>query len=58
MLPVGAFGLGCWQVQRLQWKLGLIDMMQAKTNATPVEMPQELVRFFFSLTYCLDLAKC
>lgn len=41
MIPVGSFGLGCWQVYRLQWKLGLIDMMQSKTNATPVPMPSD-----------------
>ncbi|KAJ8737138.1 hypothetical protein PYW07_000409 [Mythimna separata] len=41
MIPVSSFGLGCWQAYRLQWKLGLIDMMQSKTNATPVEMPSD-----------------
>ncbi|XP_075991188.1 surfeit locus protein 1 [Anticarsia gemmatalis] len=41
MIPVSSFGLGCWQVYRLQWKLGLIDMMQAKTNAAPAPMPQD-----------------
>lgn len=41
MLPVSSFGLGCWQVYRLQWKLGLIDMMNAKTNAAPAELPSD-----------------
>lgn len=41
MIPVTSFGLGCWQVYRLQWKLGLIDMMKAKTNATPELIPTE-----------------
>lgn len=54
MIPVGSFGLGCWQVYRLQWKLGLIDMMQSKTNATPVPMPSELVSWFM---YCLSLSQ-
>ncbi|CAG4942032.1 unnamed protein product [Colias eurytheme] len=39
VIPVGSFGLGCWQVYRLQWKLELIDAMQSKTNASPVDMP-------------------
>lgn len=41
MIPVSSFGLGCWQVYRLQWKLELIDIMQAKSNAQPKEMPQK-----------------
>ncbi|XP_023951721.2 surfeit locus protein 1 [Bicyclus anynana] len=40
MIPVTSFGLGCWQVYRLQWKLELIDMLQAKCNAPPVEIPE------------------
>ncbi|CAK1588198.1 unnamed protein product [Parnassius mnemosyne] len=39
MIPVTSFGLGCWQVYRLRWKLELVDMLQAKSNATPVNMP-------------------
>ncbi|KAM3969065.1 surfeit locus protein 1 [Aphomia sociella] len=39
MIPVTSFTLGCWQVYRLQWKLQLIDVMQAKSNATPVDIP-------------------
>ncbi|XP_045509786.1 surfeit locus protein 1 [Colias croceus] len=39
VIPAGSFGLGCWQVYRLQWKLELIDAMQSKTNASPVDMP-------------------
>ncbi|CAH0578098.1 unnamed protein product [Chrysodeixis includens] len=41
MIPVTSFGLGCWQVYRLQWKLGLIDMMKAKTNAIPEIIPTD-----------------
>ncbi|KAL4703429.1 hypothetical protein ACJJTC_008148 [Scirpophaga incertulas] len=40
MMPVTSFGLGCWQVHRLQWKLDLISMLEAKTNAKPVAMPE------------------
>ncbi|CAK1554098.1 unnamed protein product [Leptosia nina] len=39
VIPAGSFGLGCWQVYRLQWKLELIDKMQSKTNSPPVDMP-------------------
>lgn len=41
MIPVTSFGLGCWQVYRLQWKLELIDMLQAKSNSEPVPMPHD-----------------
>ncbi|XP_046976928.1 surfeit locus protein 1 [Vanessa cardui] len=41
MIPVTSFGLGCWQVYRLQWKLELIDMLHAKSNSTPVAMPHD-----------------
>ncbi|XP_072931060.1 surfeit locus protein 1 isoform X1 [Epargyreus clarus] len=41
MIPVTSFGLGCWQVYRLQWKLELIDILHAKTNANPIDMPQD-----------------
>ncbi|XP_063392850.1 surfeit locus protein 1 [Cydia fagiglandana] len=41
VIPVSSFGLGCWQVYRLQWKLELIDILQAKSNSTPVPMPTD-----------------
>ncbi|XP_047040599.1 surfeit locus protein 1 [Helicoverpa zea] len=41
MIPVSSFGLGCWQVYRLNWKLELIDIMQSKTSATPRPMPSD-----------------
>lgn len=41
VMPVTSFGLGCWQVYRLQWKLELLDMLQAKANSAPVEIPHE-----------------
>ncbi|XP_053623784.1 surfeit locus protein 1 [Plodia interpunctella] len=41
MMPATSFGLGCWQVYRLQWKLELIDILQAKSNAAPVDMPPD-----------------
>ncbi|CAH0716425.1 unnamed protein product, partial [Brenthis ino] len=41
VMPVTSFGLGCWQVYRLQWKLELIDMLHAKSNSEPIEMPHD-----------------
>ncbi|XP_061705525.1 surfeit locus protein 1 [Cydia pomonella] len=41
VIPVSSFGLGCWQVYRLQWKLELIDILQAKSNSTPIPMPTD-----------------
>ncbi|XP_063837765.1 surfeit locus protein 1 [Ostrinia nubilalis] len=41
MIPVTSFGLGCWQVYRLQWKVELIDRLQAKSNAAPVDLPNK-----------------
>ncbi|XP_022125447.2 surfeit locus protein 1 [Pieris rapae] len=41
VIPVGSFGLGCWQAYRLQWKLELIDRMQATTNSSPVDIPHD-----------------
>ncbi|MES5045144.1 SURF1 family protein [Rhizobium nepotum] len=31
--------LGTWQVQRLSWKLGLIERVEARAHATPVDAP-------------------
>lgn len=41
IMPVTSFGLGCWQVYRLQWKLELLDMLQSKANSAPVEIPHD-----------------
>lgn len=38
VIPVSSFGLGVWQTYRLQWKLALIDQLQEKTDAEPVEL--------------------
>lgn len=38
-LPLFAFGLGTWQVQRLQWKLGLIQSMEERVAAPPTLLP-------------------
>ena len=45
-LLVGAFGasilvaLGIWQVQRLEWKQGILSTMNARIAAAPVPLPE------------------
>lgn len=51
IIPVTSFGLGCWQVYRLQWKLELIDKLQATSSAVPIDMPQEYDLFFKILAF-------
>ncbi|XP_060809578.1 surfeit locus protein 1 isoform X2 [Amyelois transitella] len=41
-MPVTSFGLGCWQIYRLKWKLELIDILHAKANSNPIDMPTDL----------------
>lgn len=41
-LPATCFGLGVWQVQRRQWKLGIIDQIEARVSAPPVPLPDNL----------------
>ncbi|KAI9193123.1 SURF1 family-domain-containing protein [Polychytrium aggregatum] len=45
IFPVITFGLGCWQVYRLQWKLDLIQTLEArfKDQAQPVTQLDEAV---------------
>jgi len=38
-IPAVAFGLGCWQTQRLTWKVNLIDRLNRQTLAAPVPFP-------------------
>ncbi|XP_048587685.1 surfeit locus protein 1-like isoform X2 [Nematostella vectensis] len=42
VIPVSAFGLGTWQVFRLQWKLGLIKSLEERTTAPPLDPPENL----------------
>ncbi|EIW87059.1 mitochondrial protein required for respiration [Coniophora puteana RWD-64-598 SS2] len=41
-LPVFAFGLGTWQVQRLQWKINLIDELEEKLHREPILLPRHV----------------
>lgn len=37
--PVVTFALGVWQIQRLQWKVNLIDELGVKLQRPPMELP-------------------
>ena len=39
LLLAGFVALGCWQVQRLFWKLDLIERVEQRVRAAPVEAP-------------------
>ncbi|XP_045878865.1 surfeit locus protein 1 isoform X1 [Meles meles] len=41
LIPVTAFGLGTWQVQRRKWKLKLIAELESRVAAEPVPLPAD-----------------
>lgn len=41
VIPVTAFGLGTWQVHRLQWKKDLIAELERRTTQSAVTIPSE-----------------
>ncbi|KAJ2383937.1 surf-like protein, partial [Coemansia sp. RSA 2559] len=38
-IPLIAFGLGTWQVQRLKWKLALLDEVNDRMHRRPIAFP-------------------
>ncbi|KAM6431324.1 surfeit locus protein 1 [Liasis olivaceus] len=42
LIPIGAFCLGTWQVQRREWKLKLIEELESRVFAEPVPLPTDL----------------
>ncbi|XP_037653325.1 surfeit locus protein 1 isoform X4 [Choloepus didactylus] len=42
LIPVTAFGLGTWQVQRRKWKLRLIAELESRVMAEPIPLPAEV----------------
>lgn len=50
-LPATAFGLGCWQVQRLTWKLGLIEQLESQLNVEAVPFPEDNFALLNDLEY-------
>ncbi|XP_012576586.1 PREDICTED: surfeit locus protein 1, partial [Condylura cristata] len=41
LIPVTAFGLGTWQVQRRKWKLKLIAELESRIMAEPIPLPAD-----------------
>ncbi|KAM9083548.1 surfeit locus protein 1 isoform 1-T1 [Megaptera novaeangliae] len=41
LIPVTAFGLGTWQVQRRKWKLQLIAELESRVMAEPIPLPAD-----------------
>ncbi|XP_032674329.1 surfeit locus protein 1 isoform X2 [Odontomachus brunneus] len=41
-IPIVAFGLGTWQIKRWRWKLNLIDNLEQRTTAEPIDLPLNL----------------
>ncbi|XP_054157658.1 surfeit locus protein 1-like [Oppia nitens] len=41
-IPSATFCLGCWQIQRRQWKLDLIDRLEQLTKLSAVDLPEDL----------------
>jgi surfeit locus 1 family protein len=50
-VPITAFCLGTWQIQRRKWKLGVIEELEWRTTAKPVPLPLELSEIP-NLEYC------
>jgi surfeit locus 1 family protein len=41
-IPLFTFGLGTWQLQRLQWKIALIDELEEKLQLEPMSLPKRI----------------
>jgi surfeit locus 1 family protein len=48
LIPIFTFGLGVWQVKRLQWKVALIDDLEAKLSRDEMALPRR-IKFAFLL---------
>jgi len=42
VMPVFTFALGTWQLQRLEWKLDLIQQLQDKLHRDPIGLPPKI----------------
>ncbi|KAI0275040.1 SURF1-domain-containing protein [Gloeopeniophorella convolvens] len=42
LIPVLTFALGTWQVQRLKWKIDLIDELSEKLEREPIPLPSRI----------------
>ncbi|GBE77684.1 Cytochrome oxidase assembly protein [Sparassis crispa] len=41
-MPIFTFALGTWQVQRLKWKVALIDELEEKLHLEPMLLPKQI----------------
>ncbi|KAF8844101.1 SURF1-domain-containing protein [Paxillus ammoniavirescens] len=41
-IPIFTFALGTWQLQRLQWKINLIDELEEKLERDPILLPKRI----------------
>ena len=41
-MPIVCFGLGTWQMQRLKWKVSLIDDLEDKLARDPMVLPRNI----------------
>ncbi|KAI0697562.1 SURF1-domain-containing protein [Cytidiella melzeri] len=42
IVPIFTFALGTWQVERLKWKINLIDELHEKLSREPIPLPQRI----------------
>jgi hypothetical protein len=42
LVPIFTFGLGCWQIQRLRWKVGLIEEVERNMKREPMVLPAHI----------------
>ncbi|GAA5853466.1 hypothetical protein JCM5353_001797 [Sporobolomyces roseus] len=42
LMPIFTFGLGAWQIKRLQWKVDLIEQLDKKLHQEPVGLPARI----------------
>ncbi|RHZ69193.1 hypothetical protein Glove_287g12 [Diversispora epigaea] len=42
LAPIITFGLGTWQVQRLRWKVGLIEEYEDRLSKSPIILPKNI----------------
>lgn len=56
IVPVFTFGLGTWQLQRLKWKVNLIDELSEKLELPPLPLPRKIkfVLVYLSISQCVD----
>ncbi|CAJ0636704.1 6843_t:CDS:2, partial [Entrophospora sp. SA101] len=42
LFPITSFGLGCWQIQRLDWKVKLIEDYEERLSKPPIVLPSKI----------------